>query len=105
MDARHSSVHSLPVKAVPASFEWGEIDGHFRANRLVCLINNCYVPDSLRLEDREVVFATSFGTNNGITVPVILADQPHSNQTVTFLVNHAPRDVTWRSRTAGAGMR
>ena len=79
MATRHSSVYSLPVKAVPASLERGEMDGHFRANRLVCPVNNCYVPDSLRLENWEVVFATSFGANNRITVPVIMADQPHSN--------------------------
>jgi hypothetical protein len=79
MATRHSSVHSLPVKAVPTGFERVEMDGHFRANRLVCLINNCYVPDSPRLKNWEVVFATSFGADNGITVPVILADQPHSN--------------------------
>ena len=105
MAARHTSVHSLPVKAVPASFERVEIDGRFGANRLVCLVENHHVPGSLRLEYGEVILATSFGANNGITVPVILADQPHSNQAVTFLVNHTPRDVTWRSRTAGAGMR
>jgi hypothetical protein len=55
------------------------MDGHLRADRLVCLVDNCYVPGSLRLENREVIFATSFGANDGITVPVIMADQPHSN--------------------------
>jgi hypothetical protein len=77
--ASFTSIYPLPVEAVPASFERVEMDRHIRANRLVSLIDNCYIPDGLRLENREVEFATSFGSDNGITVPVIMADQPHSS--------------------------
>ena len=80
MATRHGSVYSLPVKAVPARFERVEIDWRFRANRLVGLVENHYVPGGLRLEYGDVILATAFGADDGITVPVVVTNQPHAGQ-------------------------
>lgn len=69
-----ASIYPLPVKAIPASFEWVEIDRRFRANRLVCLVENHHVPGSLRLEYGKVILATSFSADDRITMPVVVTN-------------------------------
>ena len=73
-----TSVYTLPVKAVPASIERVEIDGRFRANRLVFLVENHHVPGSLRLKYGNVILAASFGADDGITMPLVVTNQPHA---------------------------
>ena len=100
-----TSVYALPVKAVPASFEWVEFDGRLRANRLVCLVENHHIPGSLSLKYGNVILAASFGANDGITMPLVVADQPRAGHRKPTCVYDTPDDIAWRSGTSGARLR
>jgi hypothetical protein len=100
-----ASIYPLPVKAIPAGFERVEIDGRFRANWLVCLVENDHVPGSLRLEYGNVILAASFGADDGIAMPVVVTNQPHAGQRNTTYICDTPDDIAWRSGTSGARLR
>jgi hypothetical protein len=82
------------------------MDRHFRANWLVHFVEDHDIPGCLRLEHREVILPAAFGTNNRITMPAIIADQPYTGQWIATSVKDAPHDVAGRPWTAaGAGLR
>jgi hypothetical protein len=69
----------LPIEPVPASFQWTEIYGCRRAERLIGFIKDYNIPGRFSLENRKVVFATAFAADYGIPVPIIITNQPYPN--------------------------
>ena len=99
---KQSSFDSLPIEAVPARLKRVELNGHFRTDWLVCLVNNHDVPGSLCLEYGNVVLTTPFAADNRVAMPVVVADKSNAGQRNPTGINHPPDNITRRSGTAGA---
>jgi hypothetical protein len=81
------------------------MDGCLRADRLVSLIEDHYVPGRLRLEDREIILTAPFAADDGIAMPVVVTDQSHARQRIAAGIDDTPRDVAGCPGTARAGLR
>jgi len=67
--------HSPPIENVAAGLVRIKADGYLGADRLTWLAEHDDIPDGFSLNDGNIVLAVDLAGNDGLTVPLVVADQ------------------------------
>ncbi len=100
-----ASIHSPPLEYVATGLQQIDGDRRLGADRLVVLVENDHVPGRVGLDDRKIVLAATFGSDDRVAVPLIIADQPYADQRAATDIGYVTDNVGRCLWTTGTRMR
>lgn len=94
-----------PVENIATGLVGVKADGYLRTDRHISLIQHDDIPGGFCLDDGKVILAAGLAGDDGIAVPLVVADQSHTGQGIAICIRDVANNVSGGFGTARAGMR